>query len=159
MVAVLGGQFAIGDGIDDLDSRHNLHWERERCFPARLRTLLVSQVELRRGSIADARHRPKVIVHLRQQVRFCSTCEIQEKQVGVCIVRGIAAPENTADATSQQINQAHSVTISKRWRATNNDALTPRVATLIDPQRDVVVVNIDHVCKAVAIDISHQDAL
>src|SRR5262249_10177739 len=63
VVAVLGRELAAGKRVEDLDSRHDLHGERERRLPARLGPLLVRQKKAYRGCIAHTGDRTHVIAH------------------------------------------------------------------------------------------------
>ena len=50
MIAVLGGELALGEMIDDLDTGHYLHRKRQGCLPAAGGAFLIFQIKARGGA-------------------------------------------------------------------------------------------------------------
>ena len=138
VIAVFGGELALGKMVDDFDARDDLDGKRQRRLPASRRTLLILQIEARRGRVLDLGHRADVVVHLVQQIRLQAAGEIEKEQVVARQAIGVAAPEHAADAAAEHIDEAHGIHVGDRRRAEDGDGIAPAVAALVDPRVTLV---------------------
>src|SRR5260370_29703210 len=73
VIAILRGELAAGDRIDNLDWGHHLHLDRQRRLPVGFAPLLVFKVEQNTRGVSATRHAPHVVFHFLPQLWFHSS--------------------------------------------------------------------------------------
>src|SRR6516162_10120807 len=88
-----------------------------------------------------------------QQIGFDPAREIEKEIIGTAVPVRIRTPEQPGDTISQEVHKTHRIQIRHWRRAADGNGRPPAVSALVDPKRDLAVIDIDQVCPAVSVDV------
>src|SRR5262245_1306103 len=81
MIAVFGGEPALGKLIDGFDFGDNLDRERQWRLPAGLQVLLIFEIKGSGRCISHTGDGPDMIIHLVQEIRLVSASKVEKEHV------------------------------------------------------------------------------